>query len=84
MDFESCDLLAQKAPDDVRVSVLARCHQGDIDKALEIVRHAKLPRLHTFITLSPFHMEYVLNKSLMKLHQLLLKLLNIYLQIYLN
>lgn len=63
MDFESCSLLADKAPEDVRVSVLARCHKNDIDKALEIVSHAKLPRLHTFITLSPFHMEYVLNKT---------------------
>ncbi|MBQ8476795.1 2-isopropylmalate synthase [bacterium] len=63
MDFESCTTLAQKAPDDVRVSVLARCHKGDIDRALEAIRHAKTPRIHTFITMSPFHMENVLNKK---------------------
>jgi len=63
MDFDSCATLADKAPEDVRVSVLARCHKGDIDRALEVIRHAKLPRVHTFITLSPFHMEYVLNKK---------------------
>ncbi|MBR2069331.1 MAG: hypothetical protein IJ877_06170 [Candidatus Gastranaerophilales bacterium] len=63
MDFESCITLAQKAPDDVRVSVLARCHKGDIDRALQAIENAKTPRIHTFITMSPFHMEHVLNKD---------------------
>lgn len=63
MDFESCTTLADRASDDVRVSVLARCHKGDIDRAFEAISHAKTPRIHTFITLSPFHMENVLNKK---------------------
>ncbi len=63
MDFESCCALADKASEDIRVSVLARCHKGDIDRALSVVEHAKTPRIHTFITMSPFHMEHVLNKK---------------------
>ena len=63
MDFESCRLLASKADEKTLVSVLARANHNDIDKALEAIKGAKCARLHTFITLSPFHMEHVLNKS---------------------
>ena len=62
MDFISCKTLAQRAKDTL-VSVLARAHKEDIDKAIMAVKNAKNPRLHTFITLSPFHMEHVLNKK---------------------
>ncbi len=63
LDFDSCKALAQKADENVLVSVLARAHKGDIDKALLAIKDAKKARLHTFITLSPFHMKYVLNKE---------------------
>ena len=63
MDFETCQTLAKNAPEDILISVLARAHKNDIDRALEAVQAAKKPRLHTFITLSPFHMENVLNKK---------------------
>ena len=63
MDFESCMTLAKKADENTKVSVLARAHKNDIDKALEVLKYAKNPRLHTFITLSPFHMKHVLNKD---------------------
>lgn len=63
MDFESCKTIAQKADENTLVSVLARAHKGDIDKAILAIKEAKKPRLHTFITLSPFHMEHVLNKK---------------------
>lgn len=63
MDFDSCVELAQKADEKTKVSVLARAHKGDIDKALSAIKNAKNSRIHTFITLSPFHMEYVLNKK---------------------
>jgi len=63
MDFEACSTLADMADENTRVSVLARAHQGDIDRALEAIKNAKKPRIHTFITLSPFHMENVLNKK---------------------
>ena len=63
MDFEACHTLALRANENTRISVLARCHKGDIERALEAIDGAKLPRIHTFITLSPFHMEHVLNKD---------------------
>lgn len=63
MDFESCLKLTQRADEKILVSTLARANKNDIDKAVEVIRHAKKARLHTFITMSPFHMENVLNKT---------------------
>jgi 2-isopropylmalate synthase len=39
---------------------LARAATGDIDRAWEALRHAKRPRIHTFISTSPLHMKYKL------------------------
>lgn len=63
LDFDSCVALAKKANKKTLVSVLARAHKGDIDKALLAIKDAKHARLHTFITFSPFHMKNVLNKE---------------------
>ena len=63
MDFEACQTLANMADEKTLVSVLARAHKNDIDRALLAIKDAKLARIHTFITLSPFHMEHVLNKK---------------------
>lgn len=63
MDFDACKTLASKADEKTLVSVLARANKNDIDRALEAIKDAICARLHTFITLSPFHMEHVLNKK---------------------
>lgn len=63
MDFETCQRLAETAPDNVTISGLARAVQHDLDRAYEAVKCAKKPRIHTFIAMSPFNMKYVLNKS---------------------
>lgn len=63
MDFEACSKLAQIAPDNVVVSALSRCVENDILKAADSIKAAKKQRIHTFIAMSPFNMEYVLNKS---------------------
>lgn len=42
---------------------LARCDKRDIDAAWEAVRHAKWPRVHTFIATSEIHMEHKLRKT---------------------
>jgi 2-isopropylmalate synthase len=39
---------------------LARAAKTDIDAAWEAVRHAKNPRIHTFLATSPIHMKYKL------------------------
>lgn len=63
MDFEACSKLAQIAPDNVVISALARCVENDIIKVAESIKTAEKQRVHTFIAMSPFNMEYVLNKS---------------------
>lgn len=63
MDFEACSRLAQIAPDNVVISALARCVENDIIKAADSIKAAEKQRVHTFIAMSPFNMEYVLNKS---------------------
>ncbi len=63
MDFEACKHLAQIAPKNMVISALARTVEKDIKKAAAAIKDANMPRIHTFVTLSPFHMKYVLNKK---------------------
>ena len=63
MDYEACSRLAQIAPDNIVISALARCIENDIVRAVKSIDAASKRRVHTFIAMSPFNMEYVLNKS---------------------
>ena len=63
MDFESTKYLASLAPKNIVVSGLARTKKEDIDDCNKAILEAYKPRIHTFVTLSPFHLKYVLNKS---------------------
>ena len=63
MDFEACKTLADMAWNNLVISALARTVQKDIDAVVESISHAQIPRVHTFLTLSPFHMKYVLNRE---------------------
>ena len=40
-----------------------RTRHGDLDAAWEAVRHARRPRVHTFIATSPIHMQYKLKMT---------------------
>ncbi|KAG5554286.1 hypothetical protein RHGRI_011971 [Rhododendron griersonianum] len=42
---------------------LARCNKRDIDASWEAVKHAKRPRIHTFIATSEIHMKHKLKKT---------------------
>lgn len=42
---------------------LSRTKTSDLECAWDAVRHAKLPRVHTFIATSPIHMEYKLRMT---------------------
>ncbi|GKC06309.1 2-isopropylmalate synthase A-like protein [Tanacetum coccineum] len=45
--------------EEVHVAVicgLARCNKNDIDKAWEVVKYTKYPRIHMFIAMSKIHM----------------------------
>ncbi|XP_057437388.1 probable 2-isopropylmalate synthase isoform X2 [Lotus japonicus] len=45
------------------ITGVSRCNEKDIATAWEALKHAKRPRLRTFIATSPIHMEYKLRKS---------------------
>ncbi len=62
MDFAACSRLAEIAPKDTIISGLARAVEHDIVKVVQALEAASKPRIHTFITMSPFNMKYVLNK----------------------
>ena len=61
-DFEAVSAIAKRVK---RASVagLARSAAKDIDRCAEAVRHAVRPRIHTFISTSPLHMKYKLQKE---------------------
>src|SRR5579872_4369187 len=45
------------------VAALARAKESDIRTAWESIRHARRPRIHTFIATSPIHMEHKLRMT---------------------
>ena len=63
MDFEAVKKLAEISPQNLVVSALARAVEKDIISGIEALKGCNIPRLHTFIAMSPFNMKYVLNKS---------------------
>ena len=61
-DFEAVTAVAKQCETAI-VASLARAATGDIERAWAAVRHAKRPRIHTFIATSPLHMRAKLNKT---------------------
>ncbi len=61
-DFEAVSEVAKQA-DRAMIASLARAADADIDRAWEAVKHARRPRIHTFIATSPLHMKVKLNKT---------------------
>ncbi|XP_010274930.1 PREDICTED: 2-isopropylmalate synthase A-like [Nelumbo nucifera] len=69
-DLEAVKTIAMEVGNDVDetgyvpvICGLARCNRADIDAAWEAVKHAKRPRIHTFIATSEIHMKHKLRKS---------------------
>ncbi len=58
-DFE-CVAEVAKMVKNATVAGLARAGARDIDRAWEAVRHAKRPRIHSFLSTSPLHMKFKL------------------------
>ena len=58
-DFESVKEVSRIIKN-VQVCGLSRAGQKDIDRAAEALKYAKNPRIHTFISTSPVHMQYKL------------------------
>ncbi len=61
-DFEAVSAIAKRVKR-ATVAGLARAGQKDIDRAGEAVKHAISPRIHTFISTSPVHMKFKLQKE---------------------
>ena len=61
-DFEAVAAIARATRNAV-VAGLARTIPGDIDRAAEAVRGARRGRVHTFVSTSPVHMKYKLQKT---------------------
>ncbi len=61
-DFEAVAMVAERMKN-ASVAGLARAAFADIDRAGEAVRKARRPRIHTFLSTSPVHMKYKLQKT---------------------
>ncbi|MGI9406296.1 MAG: 2-isopropylmalate synthase, partial [Hyphomicrobiaceae bacterium] len=61
-DFEAVKAIAERTENSV-IAGLARAIPGDIDRAGEAVKHAKRGRIHTFVSTSPIHLKYQMQKN---------------------
>jgi 2-isopropylmalate synthase len=61
-DFESVSEISRRVKN-ASVCGLSRAAPHDIDRCAEAVRHARRPRIHTFISTSPVHMKHKLQKT---------------------
>ncbi len=61
-DFEAVDAVSRQFPW-VQVAALARSTTLDVQRAAEALKHAKRPRIHTFLATSDIHLKYKLKKS---------------------
>ena len=61
-DFEAVDAVSRQYPW-VQVAALARATKLDIERAAQSLKHAKRPRIHTFLATSDIHLKYKLKKS---------------------
>lgn len=61
-DFEAVSEIAKRSKNSV-IAGLARAIPADIERAGEAVRHAGRGRIHTFVSTSPIHLEFQMNKT---------------------
>src|SRR5258707_392762 len=61
-DSEAVDAVAREYPW-MCVAALARANRLDVMAAVQSLRNAKRPRIHTFIATSDIHLKYKLKKS---------------------
>jgi 2-isopropylmalate synthase len=61
-DFEAVDAVSRQYPW-VQVAALARSCTLDVERAAASLKHARRPRIHTFLATSPIHLKYKLKKS---------------------
>jgi 2-isopropylmalate synthase len=59
-DFEAVRRIAMETPQDIAVAALARCRDGDPQRAIEAIKVAHKPHLHVFIATSDIHLKHKL------------------------
>jgi len=62
-DFEAVRRIAQETKGGIAVAALARCRDGDPQRAIEAIRIAERPHLHVFIATSDIHLKHKLRIS---------------------
>ncbi|HEY8269142.1 MAG TPA: 2-isopropylmalate synthase [Xanthobacteraceae bacterium] len=71
-DFESVSEVAKRSKKAV-IAGLARAAMKDIDRCAEAVRHAQRPRIHTFLSTSPVHMKWKLQKEPHEVYEMVIQ-----------
>ena len=61
-DFEAVSEIARRAKNAV-IAGLCRAGAKDIERCAEAVRHARRPRIHSFLSTSPIHIKWKLQKE---------------------
>ena len=61
-DFEAVDAVSRQYPW-MQVAALARANKLDVERAAAALKHAKRPRIHTFIATSEIHLKFKLRKT---------------------
>ena len=61
-DFEAVDAVSREFSW-VQVAALARANTPDVERAAASLKHARRPRIHTFIATSQIHLQHKLKKS---------------------
>jgi 2-isopropylmalate synthase len=59
-DFEAVRRIAQDTKGGISVAALARCREGDPQRAIEAIKVAERPHLHVFIATSDIHLKHKL------------------------
>jgi 2-isopropylmalate synthase len=62
-DFEAVRRIAQETKGGIAVAALARCRDGDPQRAIEAIKVAERPHLHVFIATSDIHLKHKLRLS---------------------
>ena len=62
-DFEAVRRIAQETKGGIAVAALARCRDGDPQRAIEAIKVAQKPHLHVFIATSDIHLKHKLRIS---------------------
>ncbi|MEZ0241215.1 MAG: 2-isopropylmalate synthase, partial [Chloroflexota bacterium] len=59
-DFEAVQRIAKETKGGIAVAALARCRDGDPQRAIEAIKVAERPHLHVFIATSDIHLKHKL------------------------